>query len=133
MGVAIMQLVDAGKIDLAAPVSRYIDSLPESWRAVTIPSAPDARVGTRPTSWNLEHRRDPWRQRDGRVGRRAADAAQSAPGVRFSYNQMNYPLGKIIHSLSGQVVRSTSLPSDARFASWGCHAPRPPDSATRTT
>ena len=30
-GVAIMQLVEAGLVDLEAPVSRYLDDLPESW------------------------------------------------------------------------------------------------------
>ena len=35
-GVAIMQLVQQGKVDLDAPVSRYIDGLPQAWQAVTI-------------------------------------------------------------------------------------------------
>ena len=33
-GVAIMQLVEEGKVDLDAPVTRYVDRLPESWRPV---------------------------------------------------------------------------------------------------
>jgi CubicO group peptidase (beta-lactamase class C family) len=35
-GVAIMQLVESGKLDLAAPASRYLDGLPMAWQAVTI-------------------------------------------------------------------------------------------------
>src|SRR5215468_5458528 len=35
-GVAIMQLVEAGKLDLAARVSSYLDNLPAAWQAVTI-------------------------------------------------------------------------------------------------
>src|SRR5215510_3756511 len=35
-GVAMMQLVEAGKLDLAAPISRYLDNLPAAWQAVTI-------------------------------------------------------------------------------------------------
>ncbi|HTJ51201.1 MAG TPA: serine hydrolase domain-containing protein, partial [Cyclobacteriaceae bacterium] len=35
-GVAIMQLVEEGKIDLAAPVSNYLDELPADWQPVTI-------------------------------------------------------------------------------------------------
>jgi CubicO group peptidase (beta-lactamase class C family) len=37
-GVAIMQLVEEGKgkLDLDAPVSRYLSSLPVAWRPVTI-------------------------------------------------------------------------------------------------
>src|ERR1044072_7156674 len=36
VGVAVMQLVEAGKVDLGAPVSRYLDGLPAAWRSVTI-------------------------------------------------------------------------------------------------
>src|SRR5207249_1186158 len=36
VGVALMQLVDAGRVELDAPVSRYLDSLPVSWRPVTV-------------------------------------------------------------------------------------------------
>jgi CubicO group peptidase (beta-lactamase class C family) len=35
-GVAIMQLVEEGKIDLSSPVSRYLDGLPTAWQRVTI-------------------------------------------------------------------------------------------------
>ena len=35
-GVAIMQLVEEGKIDLQAPISKYVDELPPEWRPVTI-------------------------------------------------------------------------------------------------
>jgi CubicO group peptidase (beta-lactamase class C family) len=35
-GVALMQLVENGKLELAAPISRYIDGLPVSWQRVTI-------------------------------------------------------------------------------------------------
>ena len=35
-GVALMQLVEEGKLELAAPVSRYLDGLPPSWQPITI-------------------------------------------------------------------------------------------------
>jgi CubicO group peptidase (beta-lactamase class C family) len=35
-GVAIMQLVEEGKLDLSAPISRYLDDLPERWRPITV-------------------------------------------------------------------------------------------------
>ncbi|WP_109482721.1 serine hydrolase [Paraburkholderia sp. C35] len=34
--VAVMQLVEAGKMDLHAPISTYVDDLPAAWRALTI-------------------------------------------------------------------------------------------------
>ena len=33
--VAVMQLVEAGKLDLDAPVSKYVEALPETWREIT--------------------------------------------------------------------------------------------------
>ena len=35
-GIAIMQLVEAGKLNLSSPVSAYLDNLPDSWKVVTI-------------------------------------------------------------------------------------------------
>lgn len=35
-GVAIMQLVEEGKLDLSAPVSSYLDGLPAAWQPVTV-------------------------------------------------------------------------------------------------
>lgn len=35
-GVAVMQLVQDGLVELDAPISRYLDDLPEAWRAVRV-------------------------------------------------------------------------------------------------
>jgi CubicO group peptidase (beta-lactamase class C family) len=35
-GIAAMELVRAGRLDLGAPVSTYLEGLPQSWRGVTI-------------------------------------------------------------------------------------------------
>ena len=45
-GVAIMQLVEEGKIDLSAPVSRYLEDLPEDVAAGHDTTIIDARFGT---------------------------------------------------------------------------------------
>jgi CubicO group peptidase (beta-lactamase class C family) len=102
-GVAMMQLVESGQLDLAAPVSKYLDGLPAPWKGVTIrqllthmsgiPNLLDNRTGVS-------------------VGGGGEDAAWTwvraqpmdfAPGERFSYNQTNYALlGKIIDKLSGE-------------------------------
>jgi CubicO group peptidase (beta-lactamase class C family) len=105
VGVAIMQLVDAGKIDLAAPVSRYVDSLPESWRAVTIRQLLTHESGL-PDIMNPNTGAIPGDNETAAWAAVQQMPLQSAPGVRFSYNQTNYLLlGKIIHSLS-----ATSFP-----------------------
>ncbi|WP_225309642.1 serine hydrolase domain-containing protein [Larkinella humicola] len=103
-GVAIMQLVEEGKVDLAAPVSRYLTDLPESWQAVTIrqllthvsglpdilrviDSAPMGRVMDEETAWT----------------KTKAMPMDFPTGTQFLYNQTNYALlGKIIDQFRGK-------------------------------
>ncbi|MEP7007885.1 MAG: serine hydrolase domain-containing protein [Sphingomonas bacterium] len=99
-GVAAMQLVEAGKLDLEAPVSRYIDDLPAAWRNVRVrqllahtSGLPDLigrsgviGDGTEAGAWAAVK----------------ALPMESAPGTRFEYNQTNYALlARIIDTLSG--------------------------------
>ena len=105
-GVAMMQLVEEGKVELSAPVSRYLDGLPASWQPVTIiqlmthiSGLPDINrsanmVGNTMTA-------------SGKEGS-AWDKVQKLPmdfptGEQFSYNQTNGALlGMIIEKLSGK-------------------------------
>lgn len=103
-GVAIMQLVEQGTLDLSAPVSRYLEGLPDTWQLVTIRQLLTHVSGLPNILQN---------QSTGKlVGEGGEDAAwakvQTMPiefktGERFSYNQTNYVLlGKIIDKLSGK-------------------------------
>ncbi|MFZ3001876.1 MAG: serine hydrolase domain-containing protein [Undibacterium umbellatum] len=101
-GVAIMQLVEEGKLDLSAPVSRYLDGLPVAWQAVTvrqllthtsgIPDIISSKIPSLATPQEVDA---------------AWAAIQTWPmefktGERYRYNQTNYILlGKIIDRLSG--------------------------------
>lgn len=104
-GVAIMQLVEEGKIELSAPVSRYIDDLPVSWQPVTIKQLlthisglPDILKVFDNTTYGL-----------GALGSEAKawEKTKTLPmdfktGEQFSYNQTNYCLlGMVIDKLSG--------------------------------
>lgn len=101
-GVAILQLMEAGKLQLDSPVSEYLDNLPESWRKVTIqqllshnsgiPDIVDAEESTlisplgEAASWKLVQ----------------SMPMEFNPGEKFRYNQTNYLLlGQIIDKLSG--------------------------------
>ncbi len=89
-GVAMMQLAEAGLVDLSAPVSRYLDGLPEAWRVVRLrqllahtsglPDILDEQGllggGPEAAAWQL-------------VKQRPMDAPV---GERFTYNQTNYLL-----------------------------------------
>ncbi len=101
VGVALLQLVEKGKLDLTLPISHYLDGLPPAWRAVTVRQLA-THVSGIPDLWNkgagmvAEGEEALWKK------------LQSLPmefptGNRFSYNQTNYLLlGKLIDTLSGE-------------------------------
>lgn len=100
VGVAAMQLVETGKLDLGAPVSRYLPGLPTAWQPATVRQLlthtsglpnilPEGAMVTE------ENETAAWAK------------VQTQPldfpiGEKFAYNQTNYLLlGKIIDQLSG--------------------------------
>jgi len=101
-GVAAMQLVEAGKLDLDASVREYLEELPPSWEAITV------RQILTHTSGLPEIIDDNTRLIDGAEPDAAWAKVQelplrSAPGTQYAYNQTGYALmGKIIEKLSGQ-------------------------------
>jgi CubicO group peptidase (beta-lactamase class C family) len=108
-GVAIMQLVEEGKVDLNAPVSRYLDGLPEPWQPITIrqllthvSGLPNILSVLDPVTYGV-----PRGMSEEQVWTKLKSLPISAaPGERFSYNQTNYALlGKVIDKLSGRPLR----------------------------
>lgn len=105
-GVAIMQLVEDRKVELSAPVSRYIDGLPPSWQAITIrqllthvSGLPDILNVLDPVMYG-----SPQGTNEEQIWTRLKSMpVSSPPGERFSYNQTNYYLlGKVIEKLTGK-------------------------------
>lgn len=100
-GVAIIQLVEAGKLNLSSPVSDYLSGLPQIWRAVTIQQLLSHTSGI-PDIVDEEESvliaatgEEAWKK----VLQLPLDFK---PGEKFSYNQTNYLLlGRIIDTLSG--------------------------------
>ncbi|MCF7752589.1 beta-lactamase family protein [Bacillus subtilis subsp. subtilis] len=99
-GVAMMQLAEAGRVDLNAPVSRYLDGLPPTWQNVRVrqllahtsglPNIVDRQGliggGTEQDAWTA-------------VKALPLDAPS---GDRFAYNQTNYGLlSQIIDKQAG--------------------------------
>lgn len=100
-GVAIMQLVEAGKLNLSAPVSDYLDGLPDAWKPVSIQQLLSHASGiadivdeeestlifpTAEMSWEKVQ----------------AMPVDFLPGEKFRYNQTNYVLlGMVIDKLTG--------------------------------
>jgi CubicO group peptidase (beta-lactamase class C family) len=105
-GVAIVQLVEDGKLDLSAPVSRYLDELPAAWQPITIrqllthvSGLPNILRALDPFTYGFEsgaNEETVWTKTK-------AMPMEFTPGERFSYNQTNYALlGKILDKLSGK-------------------------------
>jgi len=102
-GVAVMQLVEEGKIDLEAPVSHYLDSLPELWQKITVSQLMGHVSGLPDITDTLT---------DELVSKKGEDSAWTKvktlplffpPGERFNYNTTNYLLvGMLIDKLSEQ-------------------------------
>lgn len=101
-GVAVMQLVEAGKLDLDAPLASYLKTLPQAWAEVSI------RQALTHTSGLPEVIDDNARPLGGAEPEQAWAKVQElplnfAPGTRFEYSQTNYVVvGKLIEKLSGQ-------------------------------
>lgn len=100
-GVAVMQLVEGGKLNLSAPVSVYLFDLPKAWNAVTIlqllshtSGIPDI-VDEEESVIIGKNEEDAWKKV-------IALPMDFKPGEKFAYNQTNYLLlGRIIDKLSG--------------------------------
>ncbi len=105
-GVAIMQLVEEGKVELSAPVSRYLEGLPVTWQPVTIKQLL-THVSGLP---DILHVFNPGTHGLGGLGNEAAawEKVMALPmdaptGEQSLYNQTNYVLlGKIIDKVSGE-------------------------------
>lgn len=101
-GVEAMKLVQAGKLDLAAPISAYLAGLPESWRKITIrqllthmSGLPDIdRAPAEGFAGTTEDQIWNW----------VLSRPVSFPaGERFSYCQTNYTLlQRVINQLNGR-------------------------------
>ena len=105
-GVAAMRLVQNGRLDLSAPVSTYLEELPQAWRSITVrqllshmSGLPD--VTRAPTVETDQAAAWAWVQ---------AQPVSFAPGERFSYNQTNYTLVQMV------VNRIEGRPADAPLA-----------------
>ena len=100
-GVAIMQLVEAGKVDLEAPISRYLDGLPEKWRAIRVRQLLAHSSG-------LPNIVDEKGLIGGASDAEAWAKVQTLPmdgvtGAGFAYNQTNYVLlSRLIEKVSGR-------------------------------
>jgi len=99
-GVAIMQLVEAGKVKLDAPISDYLDGLPLAWQPVTVHHLLTHTSGL-PDVWDSNSRLIDIDE-DTAWAKTLQAPVNFKPGEQFQYNQANYVLlGKIIEKITG--------------------------------
>ena len=114
VGVAVMQLMEEGKLELGAPVSHYLDSLPMDWRPVTIRQLLTHTSGL-PNIMGDDNNKMIREGEDSAAWKEVLTLPmQFKTGERFSYCQTNYLLiGKIIDKLSqrpfAQFIRERQL------------------------
>lgn len=122
-GVAAMQAVEAGKFDLAAPISLYLDGLPEAWRAITV------RQLLSHTSGLPDINRAPTIETDATQAWNwaLAQPVLFAPGERFHYCQTNYTLiQRALNRVYGR--EPDAMLADAQLAAEGMRSTRYGDS-----
>ena len=107
--LGLMRLVEGGKVDLNAPVERYLpwfEVLPRSRSAeITVKHILTHTSGFSQRDGRLHYDRldDSDRAIDSRVRELAGVRLQAAPGKRFEYSNANYDVaGAIIEAASGQ-------------------------------
>ena len=98
--VTLMQLVEEGQVGLDAPVGRYLDEIPDAWRAIPV------RALMSHTSGLPEYYR--WPERTPASAEAALEFLRDRPlefetGTRTRYNQTNYLLVKgVIEAVTGE-------------------------------
>jgi CubicO group peptidase (beta-lactamase class C family) len=125
-GVAIMQLVEDGKLKITDPLSLYIDSLPESWRKITIQQVMTHTSGLPDI---LDDNEMVMGKGDESLAMKevAKIPMEFKTGERFRYNQTGYVLiGQIITKLSGMPF--TKFIEDRQFKAAGMKLTRFGDS-----
>jgi len=104
---AIMMLVEEGKIELDAPISRYLDGAPEAWKAITVrhllthtAGLKDRFEGLPAADWLLTFTKQ--RLYEASV-KQPLDAQ---PGEKWQYSDQGYfLLGMILEKVSGESYR----------------------------
>ena len=93
--VAVLQLREAGKVDLDAPVSRYLDGLPLAWSAITVRQLLTHTSGLPNYRPFLDQSKlsDPAYSKPNAVEALLAEKPLNfPPGTRYEYSNTNYHL-----------------------------------------
>ena len=103
---AVLKLAEDGKVDLSAPISRYLFELPKAWETVTVEQLLNHTAGipnhTETQTYRIRMREDlsPTQLLEAYVARLPLDFE---PGSKYHYSNTGYILlGMLIEKTSGQ-------------------------------
>ena len=104
-GVAIMQFVEKGKLNLEDPISKYLDSLPETWKNIKIKQFATHTSGI-PDIWDAEG--NILSENSEILFKKIKEMPLDfQPGAEVRYNQTNFILlGKLIEKISKKSFES---------------------------
>jgi CubicO group peptidase (beta-lactamase class C family) len=126
VGVAIMQLAEENKLKITDPLSRYLDSLPDTWRNITLQQVLTHTSGL-PDLIDAEEQVIGHGDEQEAMHKVKVLPIEFKPGEKFSYNQTGYVLlGQIITRLSG--MHFTQFIQERQFQPAGMTATRFGDS-----
>ena len=98
---AVMMLVEAGKLSLSDPITKYFTDAPAAWKDITVRHLLTHTAGTTDYPDDFDFRRD--YTEDELLKRAEAIPLAFQPGEKWSYSNLGYVLlGILIHKVSGQ-------------------------------
>ena len=98
---AVMMLVEAGKLSLSDPITKYFADAPDTWKKITVRHLLTHTAGTTDYPRDFDFRRD--YTEDELLKRAEAIPLAFQPGEKWSYSNLGYVLlGILIHKVSGQ-------------------------------
>ena len=125
-GVAVMQLAEEGKLEITAPLSRYLDNLPEKWRGITLQQVL-THISGLPDMLDAEEQVLGHNDESEAMQKVKSLPMEFNVGEKFQYNQTGYVLlGQIITKLSG--MHFTKFIEEKQFKVAGMHLTRFGDS-----
>jgi CubicO group peptidase (beta-lactamase class C family) len=107
VAASAMLLVEAGELDLQAPIGRYLHEIPDVWRRVTTHQLLTHTAGfghwEEVPGFDADHPPTP----DEVLESRATRPLISAPGIAFAYSGVGYLLAaRVVERISGQPYSS---------------------------
>ena len=125
-GVAVMQLAEEGKLEITAPLSRYLDSLPQKWQGITLQQVL-THISGLPDMLDAEEQVLGHNDESEAMRKVKSLPMEFNVGEKFQYNQTGYVLlGQVITKLSG--MHFTKFIEEKQFKVAGMHLTRFGDS-----